>query len=308
MKRLQEFRIYYNQTIYPELMRIDRQRKRLVQFIFTSLAAIAGIVIAMFFINVIYINLLLILFIGLWLWFLNERRKKFVINFKPRVMALIMNFMNEQPNYSHLAYSPTRIIGKGDFLGSGLFPSNAEFYRGEDYISGKVGEMIFRMCEIDARGIAIVSNRLQQVFRGLFVHAIFNEPTNGRMYVWPRERKHLYLKMIKQAAFEGCSDVSHEIMNPEFNEMFIVYAKHSTHVIGILSEPMQEAIVNYVNKYQRHIFISFKDKQIFAGVTSEIDLLEPNLFQTNVSFDLMRRFFRDVEMALDIIQDFDQTH
>ena len=43
-------------------------------------------------------------------------------------------------------------------------------------------------------------------------------------------------------------NVEEEILNAAFREQFVVYATEDTHVVGILSEPMQAAILDYIEK------------------------------------------------------------
>ena len=93
-----------------------------------------------------------------------------------------------------------------------------------------------------------------------------------------------------------------------FRKNFIVYATEGTHVEGILSEPMQEALVDYVEVTGKDIYISFLDRHIFAAISEERDLLEPSIFSSNIHFELIREFYVDIMLIVKIIEDFDQTH
>lgn len=304
-----EFRVFYNHSIYPELIRMENSRKRLLGLLFLSATLLGILLVLEIYINIFFLTLLLALPIGVYVFFLGSRIRKFVMKFKPRIVNLILHFMNELlPNYHELKYDSKKFIPKNRFLQSGIFVTKANFYKGEDYITGKIGEMDFELCELDVREVSPVSNKLQEIFKGVFLHAIFNEETEGNIILWPRHKRQFLTRSIKNFTWEGAENVDHEILNESFREKFMVYATEDTHVIGILSDPMQEAIVHYIEKHNKDIYISFIDKQIYAAITSDKDILEPNVFSSNLSFSLVKEFYDDIEMALRIVQDFDQTH
>jgi hypothetical protein len=44
------------------------------------------------------------------------------------------------------------------------------------------------------------------------------------------------------------------------------------------------------------------------GIWNEKDILEPNILQSNVSFELVREFYDDIYMALYVVQALDRAH
>ena len=140
------------------------------------------------------------------------------------------------------------------------------------------------------------------------MHATFVEETDGRILVWPREFKQYLSSAIRNFTFQGGMNVDHEIMNDEFRELFMTYALPDTHVVGILSEPMQEALVHYHRLTGKEIYLSFQDEEIYVAITEPRDILEPYILRSNTSFELVREFFEDINLLLKIVEDFDQTH
>ncbi len=304
-----EFRIFYNHSIYPELLRMENSRKRLLNLLFLSGTLLIILIILDIYINIFLLTLLLTLPVGVYIFYLGSRIRRFVLTFKPRIVGLILHFMNEQlVNYQELKYDSKKFIDKGRFMSSGIFSTGADFYKGEDYITGKIGEMDFELCELDVREVSPVSNKLQTNFKGVFLHAIFNEETEGKIIIWPRKKRQFLTRAIKNFTWLGGQNVDHEILNESFREKFMVYATEDTHVVSILSDPMQEAIVHFIEKNKKDVYISFINKEIFAGISSEKDILEPRILRSNLSFPLIKEFYDDIEMALRIVQDFDQTH
>ncbi len=308
MKGLDEFRIFYNKTIHPELLRMERLRSRLIRLLIFSCVLFIGVIVLEIYLQLLVVTLFLSIPIALLIGYLGYRIRRFVRTFKPNVMNLVLDFIDDGLNRGTLTYKQSASISKETFFESGLFSTSARVYKGEDYISGKVGEMDFELSELDVRHISPVSSKLDTVFKGVFLHATFPENTRGEIKVWPRDRFHHYSRAVKEFTWDDAINVDDEIMNDWFRHQFITFALEDTHVIGILSDPMQEALARYVYETGKELFMAFSDREIYVAVTEEKDLLEPYIFRSNLSFELVREFFEDVNMLLEIIEDFDQTH
>jgi hypothetical protein len=307
VKRLEEFRLYYNHTIHPELVRQERARLRLLRLIAFSFFLLLALFVLELIIGVWVVAMFLSIPIVIYIGFLVVRVRAFIQTFKPNVMRLILDFMGQMPNYSDLHYTPDKSITKAQFLSSGLFATKAEFFLGEDYIKGQVSLMPFEMSELLVRQVSQVGNQLDTVFEGVFLSATFSEETKGSIRIWPRHRRQFHTRAIKEFTWIGAQNVDHEILNEAFRHKFVVYATEDTHVAGILSEPMQAAILDYVEKTGKDIYIAFDDRNVFAGITEPRDLLEPSIFFTNLRFDLIREFYEDVFLILRVVMYFDQT-
>ncbi|HKK77890.1 MAG TPA: DUF3137 domain-containing protein [Saprospiraceae bacterium] len=305
---LAQFRVYYNHTIYPELRRLERLRRRLLGLLVASGFLLAGILVFELFLNIWLVTLILMIPTTLFVFYLGYRIRRFILTFKPQVMQLVLEFLEGLPNITELAYEAKGGIDKPEFMESELFITPAPIYEKEDFIYGKVGEMSFRLCELNVRELSKVRNRTNYVFKGVFMHATFMEETEGRILVWPREFKQYLSQSIRNFTFQGGTNVDHEIMNPEFREIFMTYALPDTHVISILSRPMQDAVVEYYKLTGKEIYMSFHDEEIYIAVTEPKDILEPYILRPNTSFELVREFFEDIHLLLNIVEDFDQTH
>ncbi|MEM9836011.1 MAG: DUF3137 domain-containing protein, partial [Bacteroidota bacterium] len=84
-----------------------------------------------------------------------------------------------------------------------------------------------------------------------------------------------------------------------FFEGFVVYQ--------ILTEPMQEALVNFTELTDHELYFSIYDQDIFVGISHDRDLLEPNIVRSNLSYDLIREFYVDIMLMLEVIKNFDQN-
>lgn len=289
-------------------MRMERLRLRLLRLCFVSAVVLVALLVLGLSAGELSILFALAIPIVFYLVFLGFRVRKFIQTFKPRVVRLVLDFMSEAPNMGRLDYEPDGLISRETFFQSMLFPETAPIYLGEDLIYGKVGEMDFQLCELRVEGFSAIHNRLELIFGGIFLHAVFPEETSGQIVIWPRSRRKYLARAIRNFTLEGGYNNDAEILNPEFREVFLTHATKKTHVAGILSEPMQEAIVRYQQLSGKDIYLSFIDQEICIAITETRDILEPFIFRSNVSFELVKGYYQDIQLLLSIVEDFDQTH
>ncbi len=302
MKTLANFRIYYNQTIYPELKRLELKRKQLLLLLFISLFLLLGIIVLEFYFDIFLITLILMLPIGVYSTFLLYQIRKFTLTFKPRIVNLILDFIGE----GKFEYDSKKSIPKSTLIASQLFATSAPYYEGEDFIKGQIGEIAFEMCELNVREFSRVRNRLNYVFKGIFLNAHFEDKFKGTLVLLPREFKQYLTRTIKEFTFKNAQPVS--MNNPEFEEAFMTYATPDTHIRGLFSPEMQRIILEERFKSQKHIYVSLINGQMYLAVTEHKDILEPFIFRSNLSFELVREFFEDIMLLFSIVEDFDQNH
>ena len=306
--RLPEFRRYYNTAIRPELLRLEGLRKRILWGMGLSLLGIVTVAIAFLYYDLGFLLLLLAMPVAFYTGWLYLRIERFRQSFKPAIVQLLLDFINESPNFRSLTYDAKRPILRDRFEHSGLFRPDPDSYRAEDYIRGLVGEMAFEMGEAYVQEISPASNRLQLVFSGLFVHAVFNEVTQGQIAVWPRRGLRRLKRTIDAYIARSGRSADVEILNEGFRETFAVFAHPGTKVAGILTPPMQDALLAFHRREERNLYFAVHDRDLFIGLEHGYDLLEPRFLRSNLSFQLIHRFYVDIMLMLTVIQDFDQTH
>jgi hypothetical protein len=289
-------------------MRMERKRTRLLRLLFFSGLALLGVIIFELNIGILPLTLTMAVFIALYLVYLGYEVLRFLQTFKPNVLNLLLTFIGSQSNMGKMTYVAKRSLPKSTFFDSCIFVTDAQIFEGEDYISGRVGEMDFELCELNVRDFSVVRNRTNYVFKGVFLHAIFPENVKGNIVIWPREFRQYLSRSIREFTRTGAYNVDDEVMNPAFRKLFTTYATEETHVAGILSEPMQDSIVEYCNTTGKEMYISFLGKNIYLAVTEPRDLMEPYIFRSNLSFELVRGFWQDLSLLIEIVEDFDKTH
>ena len=91
----------------------------LIIFLILTISAYLGVVL---------ISLFLIMPITFYIFYLAYQVQKFRQTFKPRIVGLILDFMNEQLNFTNLSYDPRQMIPKLLFQQSNIFTTPAQYY------------------------------------------------------------------------------------------------------------------------------------------------------------------------------------
>ncbi len=310
MQRLDDFRIFYNHTIHPELMRMERRRKRLLWLLFGLSLLIIGLIVLEFYINIVSFILFLMIPIGLIIVYLLFLIQQYRDNFKPRVVELILDFIDDSVNYGTLTYQPHAFIPKDTFYKSMIFASAAPQYQGEDLISGKIGELDFELCELNVREYSRVRSRLNYVFRGVFLHSETKRPLTGKMLILPKAFRQYLTRTVREFIQVKGQKVesSNEFFIEGFEDHFSTYATADVFMRELLPFDLQERLVDFKLTTGKEIYLSFIEQNIYIAVTEPKNLLEPFIFQSNVSFDLVKEFFEDIYTLVSIVEDIDNSH
>ncbi|MEO0044319.1 MAG: hypothetical protein RL329_3767 [Bacteroidota bacterium] len=303
-----DLRQYYNHTIHPELMRMERKRHQLLLLLAVSFLLILGIIFLQLYIGIFVITLILMIPVVLYITFLYYELEKFKHVFKPKIINLVLDFIDNDVSYSTLEYKENASIAPKVFFESKLFAARGVDYVGEDYITGKIGELEFELSELMVKKMSPVLNRLDNVFRGVFLHAKSHISITGQMIILPRHLKQYYLDALKDFNLKSNARPYEMIKNVRFRESFMVYCTPDANVKRFLSEDMQKLLLKYRDTTGKDMHVSFIDANIYIAVAQQKDILEPVLWQSNVSFDLIQEFHSDLIMLMKIVRDFDECN
>ena len=302
MDRIAAFRIFYNQTIYPELVRLDRSRIRLLRLIALSVVLLLSMLVVQALIGVLLLTLVLAIPIGIYLLYLIYRVRKFRLDFKPKVMRLVLDFIDDSPNVGTLAYAANRKVDQSLFERSMLFESKADQYVGEDYINGSINNVPFELSELRVREYSRVRERLNYVFAGVFFHAQFPKATKGAVVLLPRKFEQYLTRPLKALYRQRFVPADIYISNEDFRDYYLAYTVTKSRTNRILTPELQDQIIAYQQRTGADIYLSFVGSHLYVAVTEHKDLLEPSLWQSNVSFELVREFYYEVRTLLDILE------
>jgi hypothetical protein len=304
-----DFRLFYNQTIHPELQHLEHRRRRLVRLLGLSGLLLLFVLALQIYLSIFVVTLLLFLAVGCWIAYLGFRVQVFYKEFKPRVVTLLLDFIDNDVNFSFEKYDPKGLIPAHRFFESNIF-THADEYVGEDLIRGQVRETPFEVCELRVLEFSAVRNRLDRVFKGIFLIADYQRwDLHGGVLVLPDAYRKYMSRSERAFHLKGGRRVKDNML-PEFEAFFDTYATPDVRVKDVMSPEMQRKILQFRSRFQevnrmKEIYFSIIGDKIYLALSQDKDLLEPSLWQSNVSFEVVREFYDDLRLLLDVVLDVD---
>jgi hypothetical protein len=304
-----DFRLFYNQTIHPELQHLEHRRRRLLRLLGLSGMLLLFVLALQIYLSIFVVTLLLFLAVGCWIAYLVFRVQVFYKEFKPRVVTLLLDFIDNDVNFSFEKYDPKGLIPAQRFFESNIF-IHADEYVGEDLIRGQVRETPFEVCELRVLEFSAVRNRLDRVFKGIFLIADYQRwDLHGGVLVLPDAYRKYMSRSERAFHLKGGRRVKDNML-PEFEAFFDTYATPDVRVKDVMSPEMQRKILEFRSRFQevnrmKEIYFSIIGDKIYLALSQDKDLLEPSLWQSNVSFEVVREFYDDLRLLLDVVLDVD---
>ena len=305
MSAYRDLRLFYNQSIHPELLHLEQRRQRLLRLLLLSGVLLAGIVLLQIYLNEVFYTLLLLIPVGLWIAYLLFRVQVYYREFKPRIVNLLLDFIDNDVNFRFGGYEPGGAIPRVKFLESKIF-TMADDYAAEDLIRGQVRETPFEVCEVRVREFSPARSRLDYVFRGIFLIGDFRRWDMGGMVLVLPDTYRKYLSRSERAFHLAGGRRVHNRLLPEFEAFFDTYATPETRLPEVLSADFQRAILSFRERFQRanrqkEIYFSIIRDKIYLALTQDKDLLEPSLFTSNVSYEVVKEFYDDLMLMLGLV-------
>jgi len=308
VKTLEDLKNFYETALMPDLKVIEQQRRSVVHKVAWVVIATVSIAAVAFFVAaqslheagpVVIFPIIVGLLIGAGVCYLLTRG--YVADFKALVIERIVHFIDE-----NLSYEPKRCIDKSTFMLSKIFTTKPNRYKGDDFVSGKVGATEIQFSELNAvyeSGSGRNRHRYT-VFRGIFFVGDFNKHFTGQTIVLPDTAEKLFgrlgQKLQSLNIFRGNLI---KLEDPEFESHFAVYGSDQVEARYILSTSLMARITDFKEKTGKKIYLSFIGSMVFVAVPYTRDLFEPRLFKTLLDFEPVRQYFDDLQLAVGIIDD-----
>jgi len=315
MKSRAEFREFYEGELRGELERFEARRRGILRnfsiLVIVSLAVLAaGAAVGLAsgeeaaVVLTIGAAILAVIACGVGWWILT---KGYRLEFKNAVVGAVARFCDPS-----LAYRPQSCISESAFRESRLFLTGVDRYRGEDYISGRIGETEIEFSEVHAEYKTTTRNSkghtstsYHTIFRGLFFIGDFHKDFQGVTVVLPdtAEKAFGWLGQKLQEWNIARSEELVKLEDPEFEHEFVVYADDQVEARYILSTALMRRIVDFQREMQRTVYVSFVNSKVFVAISMSRNLFEPRIFRTVLDFDLVREYLGEMELALGIVED-----
>ncbi|GEM_PF-5695835 len=334
----ESFQDYFNHTIYPELYRKERERRRLLG----SMVAI-GVLLAVSAYLMVRVGglfgLVIFAFPGMmyFVW-AGAKYQQYIKRFKPDIVNLILDHIDDKVSFGTLHYDPDRGIPKSDFIKSGLFVTKADYYEAEDYISGIIGDVSFEFCEVRVAEFAGPQAGMRPVASGIFLKAEFGalkalearrqrqmqdaagstssreippadekKPQRERslIFIVPKDARAAMTRAIKRFHLQGAEPVT-VTDEPDFDKYFTVYRARRAPVSMKVSAALSRRIFHFAEKMGHKPAILITNTGARALLPFEKDLLEPGYIFTRMTYEQIEKFYRDLQVIFGLIEELDR--
>ena len=121
--------LFYNHAIHPELIRMERRRRRLVRLLLGSGLLIFALFIFQLYLGIAALALFIMIPVAFYGVQLYLSVKRFVKTYKPAIVKQILSYIQTRPNVGELHYDPEKSIGKSEFKASGLFEGKFDYVK-----------------------------------------------------------------------------------------------------------------------------------------------------------------------------------
>lgn len=232
----------------------------------------------------------LVILVNLWI-------RPYKLRFKTQIICEIVRFVDENLNYE-----PTGCISEETYMFSELFKTKPSRYKGDDLVTGRIGQTNIQFSEIHAEYRS--GKHQYTIFKGLFFIADFNKNFRGSTFVLPDVAENLLGRLGQklQTLHIGRSDLI-KLDDPEFEKYFVVYGDDQIEARYILSPSLMRQIVEFMQKRRTTVCLSFKKSRVYVAVSYQRDLFEPALFQTLLNFQALQQYFQDLQLAIGVVED-----
>ena len=222
-------------------------------------------------------------------------------DFKQQILRRFIALID--PTFS---YDPEFSVPESDYLESELFKKAHERYRGEDCVSGRIGDTELTFSEVHTtytRG----SGRNKQtvtVFRGLFAVADFHRNFQGSIYILPDMAESMLGTWGQDLqAMNPTHGQLVRLEDPEFEQYFVVYASNQISSRYILSTSMMQRITEFRKRAGVKVSMAFKQSKVYIAVHHNRDLFEPSLLKSLEDTSTLEGYMDELELFMGIVDD-----
>lgn len=298
------FEDFYKSELEPLLQPLEKQRRELQNLTYRAilfgLLSVVLLIVAFQAQNIIlgllFITALIATIISLVKYYSQE--KEYVSSFKETIIRRIINYID--PSFQ---YNPKACINEDDYGRSGLFLTNYDRYKGDDYVEGKREKTYFCFSELHTEHEVKSgkSSHWETIFKGLFFIGDFNKNFQGRTYVWSESNPQLgFFGKLFSSFARDLEKVKLE--SSEFENRFIVYSNDQVEARYILTPSLMERMVKLQSMMGEGLSLSFVNTNINVAVPITGVLFEPSIFKPN-NYESLGDYYNTMYIVFDIMDE-----
>ncbi|RLA71385.1 MAG: Galanin [Epsilonproteobacteria bacterium] len=309
MKSTSELTDFYYNELFPELEKLEDERKALVSKITTygiGLAAItAGIDLSIFFkfgFNnfLVALPILAAILAG---WVYKHMSKDYIKSFKTEIIKRLIHAISE-----NLSYMQFQHISQYHYKRSNIFKDRIDRYNGNDLVKGDFNDTLLQFSDLHSEYVTKDSKgnkHWHTTFKGLFITAEFNKHFDGKTIILPDQAEQMFGSLIG-GWLQSNNFSQRELIkmdNPEFEKHFVVYGTDQIEARYLLTHSMMERLLNLHKRTKGNLYISFIGGQIYIAINNGHDHFEPTVFKSLLKYKLVMEYVNTLNLAIGIVEE-----
>lgn len=308
-KTVEELTNFYSTNLFPTLEKFEEKRKKLrFQIIFIFIIIFWNMATIYFFffygeqesINILFFFIAILFASSSFLY--KYLKRDYRSEFKENVIKPLIKELD-----SNLHYSANLHIAKKSFNDSQLFRTPDKF-TGNDFIIGQIDSTQIQFSDIHAQKKYKDSKgrtKYSTIFQGLFIISDFNKNFSGRTVVLPDLAQNSFGDIIGSwlQSKNSSRDELVKMDNPTFEKEFVVYSTDQIEARYILSHTLMENLLNFKEKTNHEVSISFVKNNIHLAINYGKDLFEPTVFKSLLNDEITKEYIETLILALSIVEE-----
>ncbi len=296
---------FYYETIYPDLVELEKERKKV-------LLKVAGSVVAAFAVQIVlmqlmgramwekYQGLVFIVLAFLVFFYVGKEYLFYKTRFKWEVIRRMV--LKLDPS---LKYEMGGKVDEAYFRMSGLFRNDFDDYGGSDYIEGVIDGVPIRFSNVvvtrertDTRG----NTHRYVVFAGTFIVTEFHKHFRKSVKLYP-DAAEKYLGWLGAWLQELGEEKLVRMDSPAFEKHFKVVADDPVEAHYLLTPNIMERIVELRERADAPVFLSFTHDKLFIAIADGGHRFEPSLFRSLLRFELFKNTLESLRLILGLVEE-----
>lgn len=302
MTEQEDFEIFYEKKILPELDNLRYRAKQTGPWVVVGIISLMLVFITFFIGSENELNntgVLVVIFIitGI-VSFYNYYKKKddYEDEYKSGVIEEIIRYVSPG-----IIYKPREFMDEEFYEKSSLYRRCYSSYNGGDYMEGTIDRVYFRCSEIFTYyGRSGRYGRAETpIFTGLFFVIPINKRFNGGTYIWPAGDEQIpdsiYTEYYRMMPMPDITLL--DFNDAQFDNYFSAYTTYFSQAEEILSYEFRRQLIILRQSLQVNFSISFVAGECFIAIPFDMDLLQPPPNMDEIKEDI----FYDYRMVQKIV-------
>lgn len=306
MKSVEEFKSFYDSVLIAELEPIEEQRKLYVAKTWHITYIWIGGLLASAGLGFLLIYLAAIPFIVMIVMLVMQYQKRSEIgkfihsNFKKNVIEKTLHNINDS-----LEFYPEKCMSQSTFAASKIFTNSGTRYKGDDYVTGKVGQTEISFSEIHAEDYTKDKDGRKQyytIFRGVLFVADFHKDFAGETFVLTDTAEKMLGGLGKM--FQKMNVSRPQLIKLEnviFEKQFVVYGTDQIEARYIITPVLMETMIELNSRY-KGVQFSFINSKVFITIPQKKNMFEPNYYSSLLKFDYLKEYYELLYYCISLVE------